>query len=155
VTAEPPRAIAPDAVRAPIDIPSRPARHDPPAPVAAQAPPSAPDLPRNPPRLEEPRIIVPIAREAVPAPAPRPAALGMPVASPSPAAAPILATPQVALPDSPPERPQLPDVHISIGRVEVRAAAAAPPRPASRDTGSKSETLSLDAYLSRRNGSAR
>jgi hypothetical protein len=147
--------IAPDAARAPIDIPPRPARHEPPAPVAAQALPAAPDLRRNPARLEEPRVIVPIARGAVSVPAPQRAArLVAPVPASPPVAAPILATPQVSLPDSPPERPQLPDVHISIGRVEVRAAAVAPPRPAPRETG-KSETLSLDAYLSRRNGAAR
>jgi hypothetical protein len=155
VVAEPPRVIAPDAARAPIDIPPRPARHDPPAPVAVQASPAAPGLRRNPARLEEPRVIVPIAREPVSVPAPQRAApLVAPASASPPVVAPILATPQVTLPDFAPLPPQLPDVHISIGRVEVRAAAVAPPRPAPRDTG-KSETLSLDAYLSRRNGSAR
>jgi hypothetical protein len=155
VAAEPPRAIAPDAAPAPIDMPSRPAWHDTPAPVDARTLPPAPELRRDRARLEEPRV-VPIAREAAPAPASQPAApLVVPVAAAPPAAMPILAAPLVTLPDSAPVRPQLPDVHISIGRVEVRAAAAAPPRPAPRDTGSKSETLSLDAYLSRRNGSTR
>jgi hypothetical protein len=136
-------------------MPSRPARHDGPAPVDARASPSAPDPLRDPVRLEEPRIVAPIARETAPTLALQSAApLVVPAAAPSPAATPMLATPQVTLPEPAPAQPQLPDVHISIGRVEVRAAAA-PPRPAQREAPARSETLSLDAYLSRRNGSAR
>ncbi|TFI56927.1 hypothetical protein E2493_17530 [Sphingomonas parva] len=58
------------------------------------------------------------------------------------------------LPEPVADRPPLPDVQISIGRVEIRAAAA-PPRPAPREARSENAPLSLDAYLSRRNGRAR
>ena len=42
-----------------------------------------------------------------------------------------------------------PDVHITIGRIEVRATTAAPSRPA-RDNGAAAP-VSLDQYLSQRN----
>jgi hypothetical protein len=152
--AEPLRAVVPE-VGTPVDVPSRSARHDPSAPVRDEAMPSVPDLRRDPARLAEPRV-APITREAAPVSALQPAAsLVAPVAARPAAAVPVLAVPQVILPEPAPERPQLPDVHISIGRVEVRAAAGAPPRPAPREASSKGEPLSLDAYLNRRSGSTR
>ncbi|TGX52352.1 hypothetical protein E5A73_16290 [Sphingomonas gei] len=154
VAGESPRAVAPEIARALVAVVPRPARHDPAAPAKAGALPSAPELPRDPPRRQQPRGAAPVTREAMAAASPPPAAAPVaPDAPPPSAAAPVLTVPQV-MPPEPVVQPQLPDVHISIGRVEVRAAGA-PPAPPPREAGRKAEPLSLDAYLNRRNGTAR
>lgn len=56
-----------------------------------------------------------------------------------------------------PEEPALgraPTVHVTIGRVELRAAASAPPPPGARPAGTR-PALSLNDYLARRSNGAR
>ena len=62
---------------------------------------------------------------------------------PAPAVIPVLARRELAV-------PQAPDVHITIGRVDVRAVPAPAPRPAAPP--SRRQPLALDAYLSQRQG---
>lgn len=151
-----PHAVAPEIVAAPVQVPDRPARHDPPAPHRTDAVAPAPEPRRMPPRLEEPRVLREVTRERMtPAGAGAAAPLTAPAVAPAVIAAPVLAAPQIIAPEASEAAPRLPDVHISIGRVEVRAAAA-PPRPAPREApGAKAAPLSLDAYLNRRSGGGR
>lgn len=48
--------------------------------------------------------------------------------------------------------PAAPAIHITIGRVEVRAQVAAPPAPAPRPKPQSKPSLSLDDYLKRGGG---
>ncbi|WP_158892899.1 hypothetical protein [Amycolatopsis anabasis] len=88
-------------------------------------------------------------REPPPAPVPpashpvRPVAPGFPAVPPIPVAAPVPLR----------REPSEPDVHITIGRVEVKAAVEAE-RPKRRDPG-KRPVLSLDEYLRGRAGGDR
>ena len=119
---------------APVDRPK------PPSPTASAGP-AVPGLPAPPfstprPILPEPRPGAGAAAEAAGllprrADGPRPAAIGRPGRAPAP-----------------------PDVHITIGRVEIRAVAAAPParKPAPTAT---PPVESLADYLARRDGARR
>lgn len=51
----------------------------------------------------------------------------------------------------PPQPPQPDEIHINIGRIELTAVPAQSPRPAAQ----LRKSLSLDEYLSRRNGRGR
>ena len=112
-------------------LPAPPAPLEAARPVPPSAPPPVPMQPRAPVdvRIVPARAALPVRAQPAAAQPPRQRAL-----------------PQAAAQALPPV--QAPDVHISIGRVEVRASTA-PPRPA-RAAGGPAP-VSLDQYLSQRN----
>ncbi|MCK2242799.1 MULTISPECIES: hypothetical protein [unclassified Crossiella] len=79
---------------------------------------------------------------------PRPTAPGYPVAEVS---GPSPVPPSPVPPANPPRQPRRPTVHISIGRIEIRAQQAESPKP-QRTTGSRRNVLELDDYLRTRKG---
>lgn len=66
-----------------------------------------------------------------------------------PAVKQTVSTSQTTLPET---EPQMPTIHVTIGRVEVKAVTSNPP---SRSRTAVSSTMSLDEYLRRRKGSDR
>jgi hypothetical protein len=102
------------------------------------------DEPREVPRQPKADGTAPDRGEFRRQPVPRPA--------PPAAAARAPAFPRVAA--AAPAQPVVPTIQVTIGRIELRAAPAAPPARV-QGTTSRTPKLALDDYLRQRNGSTR
>jgi len=98
----------------------------------------------------------PAANRPAPPPQGRPSSLTEDLRAPPPvtAAAGQLVAPSISVPPASAERPQAPDIEITIGQVEVRAPA--PPAAAARRAGpARPRAISLADYLTKRDGGSR
>jgi hypothetical protein len=130
-------ALAPTPERIVIE---RPALVEPQPAAKASQPAPAPQIVAQPPAAQA-------ARDPQPAPA------RAPLIMPQPSITVIQARPALPAASQPTAAPSEPIIHVTIGRIEVRATPA--PAPAARPKSAPTSATSLDEYLRQRNGGRR